>query len=101
MKWRNLRKNKQEEKAEFEKRQAEEKASTRSTHIGEELTPTNIQLYIIQWTKKKHTNFSASDLREKILELEPDTDIKTLDTILHYYLNIQVEYHIISNLDLI
>ena len=65
---------------EDEKTQAEEKASTRGTPIGQELNSTNIQLHIIQWTKKKHTNFSASDLREKILELEPDTDLKTLDT---------------------
>ena len=71
---------KYDEMAEFEKTQAEEKASTRSTHIGQELNSTNIQLYIVQLTKAHHGNFSASDLRAKILEIEPETDIKTLDT---------------------
>ena len=43
---------KYDEMAEFERTQAEEKAFTRSTLIGQELNSTNIQLYIIQWTKK-------------------------------------------------
>ena len=34
----------------------------------------------MQWTTKHHGNFSAKDLREKILEIEPETDITTLDT---------------------
>ena len=71
---------KYDEMAEFEKTQTEEKASTRSKLIGQELNSTNIQLYIIQLTKAHHGNFSASDLRAKILEIEPETDIKQLDT---------------------
>ena len=67
---------KYDEMAEFEKTQTEEKASTRSKLIGQELNSTNIQLYIIQLTKANHGNFSASDLRAKILEIEPETDIK-------------------------
>ena len=42
---------------EFDKTQTEEKASTRSKLIGQELNSTNIQLYIIQLTKANHGNF--------------------------------------------
>ncbi len=47
-------------------------AITRSTEKGTELNKINIQLYMIRYNRIPHGNFSARDLKTRILELDPN-----------------------------
>jgi hypothetical protein len=71
---------KEEAELEEERASGASGATTRSTLIGTELNETNLELNIIRYTRLNNRNFSARELREKILDIEPNTDINTLDT---------------------
>ena len=75
---------KQKEKADKEAAEAAEAsgasgasgAITRSTEIGTDLTGENIRLYMIRYNRENNRNYSASDLKEKISELDPNATFK-------------------------
>ena len=52
-------------------------AITRSTEKGTDLTGENIRLHMIRHNRCNQQNYSASDLKEKISELDPNATFKT------------------------